>query len=229
MLDQAFLLLLNVNHLVQTVELGEAVCDDRADDLPWIRQCFRRSAGIRERVSSVRYCKGHQHLSCNETGHSAYRLHLSMAWLSMPSYRTMSTEERHELSGHITCHHLSMKRKADNHRSIYETHGHLIYLRIHSGEMHQHLNIQNKVGHGSQENVVGNCEIEPQSTRFERNQHDLGVLAVEGRTIESLLYGGNSSRLAFTFLLLILRLTLLDAGRDVFVKVIVGIISGDKV
>ena len=96
--------------------------------------------------------------------------------------------------------------------------------------MHEHLNTHNKYRHDSQKDVVCNCEIETQGTRLERNQHDLGVFAVKGRTVENLLHGGDGFRLAFSFNLPFLRLALLDAGRDVVFKVvIVGGISGYKV
>lgn len=78
--------------------------------------------------------------------------------------------------------------------------------------------------------MVCDSEIETQSTRLERNQHDLGVLAVEGSAVENLLHSWNRFRLAFSFILALLYLALLYTGRDVFFKVVVvGVISNNKV
>lgn len=96
--------------------------------------------------------------------------------------------------------------------------------------MHEDLNVLSKVRSDSQKDVVCNCEIETQGTRLERNQHDFGVLAVAGRTVENLLHRWDCSRFPLSFNLPFLCLSLLYTGRDVFFKIIVvGVISNDEV
>ena len=97
--------------------------------------------------------------------------------------------------------------------------------------MHEYLTSHRGVKQDSQENVVCNRKIETQGTRLERNQHDLGVHTVETRAVENLFHGWNRFHcaLAFPFLLPFFRLALLYAGRDILFKVIVGVVSGDKV